>query len=197
MRKLCKIILVYLLFFCSANAAHATAITILDDYGDTADIVDVVHIGDQNYSYLIHNEPIGLFWSTSFILEEKEPIEGEPFTVTIDHSYANPSRGYMNLLMLNGYEIGYLSNDSTSPWLTESFQLSNSEILNVGSENIFTIYSGLSSSPGEDPTNYDDFEFTNIALEYNSNPVPEPATIWLLFSGIVGFIGFRKKVKKA
>ena len=45
-------------------------------------------------------------------------------------------------------------------------------------------------------TNFTGFELSDFSMGVGGTPVPEPATVLLLGTGLVGLVGFRKKFKK-
>jgi len=54
-----------------------------------------------------------------------------------------------------------------------------------------TLLDGLEGTDAEHPDN-----LIHPNMRYNVSPVPEPATILLIGTGLVGLVGFRKKFKK-
>lgn len=55
------------------------------------------------------------------------------------------------------------------------------------------VFDEKDSSPSDDNIGYDSIVFSSSA----SSPVPIPETFWLFSSGLIGFIGMRKKSIKS
>lgn len=180
-KKLVTGLATVLLIFGMFGVANASNVILLQDFRETNDTSDVVHLGDQNYSYLIVPAPQG--HSITFDFNVPEELLNTNVTLTITQHYANPDSGYFDHIFINGEDLGFLSN-ATDTWITEQFQFSGS-ILNLEGNN-------LTINSGEVGSNYDDFEFTNLNLA----PVPIPGAVWLLGSGIGCLVGTRIRRRK-
>ena len=163
-----------------ATTLPMKTLTLLNDYELTHDIADVVHLGDQYISSFYRPAHQGTVKTFDFDLTNS-PAAGS-FDLYISHFQSNPELGYENHVYLNGHDLGFLGT-SEEHWLGDYFSGDNAWLLPTG--NVLTITAGALGG------NYDDFEFTNLNMTYAA--VPLPAAFWLLGSGLVGLLGFRRK----
>ncbi len=189
-------VLIMVLVLRIASPTGAAVATLLDDYELTRNLGDIVHVGDRTYGDMYRPSPQGIskkFWLDFEALGLPLPAPTGSFSLHISHYQAAPARGYFNHIFLNGEDLGYLSEDSPVHWQVETFTGSNSFFL--AGENTLTIYSGRSTRPGEDPSNYDDVEFTNLFVTYDATqPIPAPGAILLgtLGTGLVTWLRRRR-----
>jgi hypothetical protein len=188
--------------------AYATTIDLDAAFDDEAD--GIIHFGDNSSGggIVTFVDQSTDFDNQSTVVRTfnvtEAPIPGGSFQITIDHYEVNIdlASGFADYFSINGYQFGPLSDsyyggvpvlDSAgihTQWVNETFSGQTSLLnLTVGSSNtiIFDI--------GAVGTNLDDFEITNFELTYT--PVPEPSTMLLLTSGLIGIVGAsRRKLKK-
>jgi len=166
--------------------AQAAVITFLDDYDSTGDVSDVVHLGDQYLSSFIQKPASGGTYSVNFDLPAP-PLNGTNFSLYIDHYQTDPGSGYYDHVYLNGVDLGYLSSSTSTRWISQIFSGDVDWLNPTGNTLLITA--------GQKGGNLDDFEFTNLYLAYESAaaPVPVPAAVWLLGSGLLGLVGLRRK----
>lgn len=184
---LCALALILL----SSTPVYAATYTFLDDYDVTWDgINDVIHLGDNGVASFIKRDPDSIEITFNFDLPAM-PADGRIFTICIDHYDSDTNGGNYNHLYLNDVDLGYLSESPSSQsvghWLTEQFT-DNNDILSLN-DNTLRIVADIIG------TNRDDFEFTNLYLDYTA--VPIPAAFWFLGSGLIGLMGIRRRFNKA
>jgi hypothetical protein len=192
-------LIVLLLTLNMTYPGRAASITLLNNYDATHNIGDVVHLGDADFtgtSYdFLRPGPQGISRGFPFnfgAMGLALPMSGGQFSVYVSQYEANPTRGFFDHLYLNGADLGYLSEDSVVHWYDDGpFTGSNS--LFMPGNNTLVIYSGRSTQPGENPSNYDDFEFTNLFIEYDG-AIPAPGAILLgtIGAGLVGWMRRRR-----
>jgi hypothetical protein len=143
---------------------------------------------------MYRDNPQGTTWVFDFDLQAlglPAPAIGGQFRVYVDQYQAAPTRGYYDHLYLNGVDIGYLTYDSATHWYTEGPFTGNNSVL-TPTNNTLSVFAGKSTKPGENPTNYDDFEFTNVHMDYDATTIPAPAAILLTTIGI-GLVGYLRR----
>ena len=145
-------------------------------------------------------------------------FDGFDLTQEIDHEDADPWKGWLNLTVTNSgiqpwgdfhFEIYQVTDetvenvhfdvDSGAPWCSQtgfSWDVDNDV---VGATLDFYFYSNpveqgdtVSFSVYTDNTT-DQVSFFGVS--YYPTPVPIPSAVWLLGSGLIGLIGFRRKFK--
>ena len=177
-------LIIGLLMFGMGVPANADTYTFLDHYAVTHNTDDVVHLGDDYLPGFIVPAHQGDSEIFNFLL----PAAGVGnLTLNISHYQSEQA----NHISLNGYDIGYLSNSPVSQdWVTESFNYAG-DILMSGN-NTLTVYAA------HVPAGVDDYEFTNLSLDYELAVVPEPisSTLFIVGGATLGFRRFRKKFKK-
>jgi len=92
-------------------------------------------------------------------------------------------------MYLNGADIGYLTHDSVTHWYTEGPFIGSNSLL-TPTNNTVAVYAGKSMKAGEPPNNYDDFEFTNLYIDYDTVTIPAPGAILLagIGAGLTGWL---------
>ena len=83
-----------------------------------------------------------------------------------------------------------MKNISTSEWVLDGTTLPWSGTIGAGSYMFKFWTDDLASMSGSN------VHFSFVVGESTSTPVPEPATMLLLASGLVGLVGLRKRFKK-
>ena len=207
MKKLGELFLItaFLLTIFS-GLCNAETITLLEYYNHSNDINDVIHLGDEDLDgsagvQFVRQEYQGT--NIDFYFDISEIPISSNYLVNISHFSSNPNYGFLNDISLNGISLGTLgwSNDGShfsalnqGFWLNEQFSGLTSDL--ITQSNVLTISSSTLGG------NWDDFEFTNLYISFdstpdNTNPVPEPATVLLLSTGLLGLAGAsRKKLLK-
>lgn len=171
-----------------SNFIYASTYTFLDNFNVTSDVSDIVHLGDQTLDDFYQKNHQGTLWEFNFNLPIM-PVEGENFSIYIDHYQSSLVMGYFDKLYINDTCLGDLSDsDEADHWYTDLFTANNS-ILKINNNNLEIKSYYLSSA-----SNWDDFEFTNLYLNYT--PTPIPSALWLLGSGLIGIVGIRRKFRK-
>ncbi len=161
---------------------NTAQVTILNNYAITSNTADIVHIGDDYVSYFI----VPYVQGSSFSFDFTVPTEMTSGTVelSIDHFHSNLDLGYFDHVVINGHDLGYLS-DSYDDWVEDIFQFSGSILGPVSNT--------LKVSAGTVGLNYDDLVFTNLKL---TSAVPIPGAIWLFGTALIGLVGYGKRKSK-
>jgi len=180
----------------------------LDAAFETDENDGIIHFGDQTISYFFDTTADYNDLSTitkPFIIAE-EAVSGGTFTISIQHFGSRPDLGYLSNFSINGYSFGDLSrshydigaedhdlNGTGVLWVTDTWSSLSNNLLNlVVGENTIVFNVGTVGS------NQNEVEVTNFELVYESisgSPVPAPSTIFLLGSGILGFVGISRRKK--
>lgn len=132
-------------------------------------------LNDDNNGVTITTADSSLFSMQSF--QADEWFRGNPTTnrLTITGTYADST------ITTQQFYTDNLFSGNTGSF--ETFLL-NSSFVNLVSVHLHQAYYGIWIS------------YDNIVLNEHQQPVPEPATMLLLGSGLIGFVGFRKKFRK-
>lgn len=110
---------------------------------------------------------------------------GPSLVVQFTESNSVPDAGFPTVILSNNspVEVNYGSTTYTD---NPSGNMNVNTTLTINEDNIFTIY-------GTDNSGVD---FT-VSGSINFTPIPIPGAVWLLGSGLVGFVGLRKRSRKA
>ncbi len=180
---------------CFSESNHAATVTLLEDYDLTGDMDDIVHLGDNYRQFFYRPACDGIEWTGDFNLNNA-PGDTEEAVLFIDHYYADHSGGHRNHLYLNGTDLGVLcdsTGEKSSPpshmdlpdrWVTQQFYVPTGIFLTE--QNVLRVQ----SSTIEDLEFHDDFEFTNLHIDYADAPLP--SALWLLSSGLIGLLALKR-----
>lgn len=131
-------------------------------------------------------------------------VESLTFNFTLESDYSQLDLFYgrfgseIDYIFFDGVEI--LSVDGTAESQWDLFEIAITGEINAGDHALTLVYGGGDAANGH----YIDFirlENGIIADNYSENgspaPVPEPGTVYLISSGLVGLLAYRKKFRRS
>lgn len=159
-----NLLYIAIILFASIPLAFATEFVI-----DTAHH----HIGDNFKEELTPNDPEGFEYIKTFNLDSVENIEGARLSLVTKSIVPSPTNEFLDKVYLNGIELGTLNDYITAQTQdNEEIDISIPVDPTILKSGINTVK--ITSGSNADGSNYDDFEFYNLAMHLTET---EPITL--------------------